>query len=207
VKITRLGRSRPLVSITSGTTGTDTGSSGSVITSTGSNGETYWGPNVATITSNGSNTLTGPFVNVVSGSGVAFGAASNTLTISSTGVGGGTTVDPLNATGLVKFSGTLDSTINADQNDYNPSGLHTITTIRFTSFTANRTITGINAGTSGEILILVNNTGFSLLLPNESTSSSANNRFRSPNAATHTVRQQGSVLLIYLATRWCIVAA
>lgn len=120
---------------------------------------------------------------------------------------GSSSLDPLIAPGRVQFSGEIVSTVNADQNDFAPTDLHNKASIRFTSFSANRTITGIDAGSSGDLLILVNNTSFSLLLPNESGSSVAANRFRSPNAATHTVRQQGSALLVYLGGRWCVIAA
>ena len=86
MKITRdVPYTRPRVSLTSVTTGGDSGPSGHVLTSVGSNGSTAWGSNVAIITSNGSNALTGPFVNFASGSGVSFSAASNTLTISASG--------------------------------------------------------------------------------------------------------------------------
>lgn len=50
-----------------------------------------WQPRsaVLNITSNASNTLTNPFINLVSGSGIAFAAASNTLTIINSAQGGG----------------------------------------------------------------------------------------------------------------------
>lgn len=123
--------------------------------------------------------------------------------------GGGATLAPtsLTAAGLFKLSNEITSTVNADQNDYAPTNIHARSLIRFTSFTANRSITGIDAGTTGEVLVLVNNTSFSLLLPNESGSSVAANRFRCPNAATHTIRQSGSALLVYAGGRWCVIAA
>jgi len=115
-----------------------------------------------------------------------------------TGVGSGS--------GELNAVGETVSTVDANQNDYNPTNLHTIDILRFTSFTAARTITGLNAGTSGEMLILVNNTGQNLVLPHESASSSANNRFAGPGAATVTVRAAGSVMLVYANTRWRILA-
>ena len=149
-----------------------------------------------------SNGVVGPF-----GSG---SLTDHTHAVTGSGAtGGGATVEPttLTAAGLLKWNAGITSSINADQNDFNPGSLHAITSIRFDSFTANRTITGINAGATGEVLILQNNTAFSLLLPNESASSSASNRFRSPNAATHTVRQGGSAMLVYIGGRWCVIAA
>lgn len=147
--------------------------------------------------------------------GVKWAAAAGGLTdhthavTGSGATGGGAALAPTSLTpsGLVKFTGTIDSTVNTNQNDFNPASLHAVTSIRFTSFTADRTVTGINAGTTGEVLILVNNTNSNLLLPNESGSSAAANRFRCPAAGTYTVRGQGSVLLMYLAGRWCVIAA
>lgn len=123
--------------------------------------------------------------------------------------GGGDSLAPatLNATGLVMHSGRTTATIDADQNDYSPANLHAIGLLYLNSFTANRTFTGLNAGTEGEMLIIQNNTGFSLLLAHESASSSAGNRFRCPNATTHTIRQRGSALLVYIQGRWCVIAA
>ena len=86
MKITRdVPYTRPRVNLTSLTTGGDSGPSGHVLTSSGSNGASAWGSNVALITANGSNQLTGPFVNFASGSGVTFAVASNTLTIATSG--------------------------------------------------------------------------------------------------------------------------
>jgi hypothetical protein len=132
-------------------------------------------------------------------------------THAATGVGatgGGATLSPetLNAAGLFTMNDHIVSTVNADQNDYAPTGIHTKTLIRFDSFTANRTVTGISAGVTGEVLILINNTAFSLLLPYESASSTAANRFRNPAAGTVTVRAFGGVFLIYLNSRWSTLA-
>ena len=95
MKVTKLGQGRPLVSLTTLSSGSTTNGateqpapSGQVLTSTGSNA-VAWASNVAIITANGSNALTGPFVNFQSGSGVSFATASNTLTISATGGGSG----------------------------------------------------------------------------------------------------------------------
>jgi hypothetical protein len=97
MKLTREGKTRPLISLTSYTSGSGDAPSGQVIVSTGSNGGTAWGSNVSHIYSNGSNHLAGPFVNFQSGSNIIFSVASNTLTISSTG--GGSVGDFLTTTG------------------------------------------------------------------------------------------------------------
>lgn len=123
--------------------------------------------------------------------------------------GGGATINAptLNGTGLVIAGGIITSTIDADQNDYAPTGIHTKSIIYFTSLTANRTLTGITAGTEGERLVLQNNTALSLLLAHESASSSANNRFRNPNGGTITIRQRGTMELEYIQGRWCSFGA
>jgi hypothetical protein len=160
----------------------------------GEDGELHAKDSSGTVTALGSSGSLTDHTHAVTGSGAT---------------GGGATVSPttLSPSGIVAFTGGITSSINADQNDFNPGSLHAISWIYFDSLTANRTITGINAGTSGELLFLQNNTAFSLLLAHESASSSANNRFRSPNGATHTIRQRGSALCIYIQSRWCIVAA
>lgn len=77
----------------------------------------------------------------------------------------------------VAFSGDISpSQITANQNDYNPSGLSTASTLRINSDAA-RDITGLQGGADGRI-ILVHNTGsFSITIKNSSASSSAANRF------------------------------
>jgi hypothetical protein len=89
MKITREDRTRPLITLTSGTGGAGGAPSGQVPISTGSNGGVAFGSNVSHIYSNGSNHLLGPFVNFASGAGIAFAVSSNTLTISATGGGSG----------------------------------------------------------------------------------------------------------------------
>jgi hypothetical protein len=124
MKITQIGRVRPVLGVSSlgagggGIEGPGVGAlgfptSGTIPTSTGSN-TWAWGSNVAIITSNGSNTLVGPFISLLSGTGIAFAAASNSLTISSTVVGGGggggaAATDPTIPTGGTLYDGSTTS--------------------------------------------------------------------------------------------------
>jgi hypothetical protein len=124
VKVTRLGRSRPLVNVT--TIGSNPGTSGEVITSTGSNGTTYWGPNVATITADGSNAVQGPFVNFASGSNILFSIASNTLSIHSTG-GGAAIAAGSNSTRVREVPTIGSSTTLWSPFDHAHDGIGTIT--------------------------------------------------------------------------------
>jgi hypothetical protein len=121
VKVTEIRRVRPVQGVSTiaggggGISGTGESGlfppSGSIPVASGSN-TWSWGSNVAIITSNGSNQLVGPFVNIASGTGIAFSAASNTLTITNTGVpgppGSGGSSDPTIPSGGTLYNG--DST-------------------------------------------------------------------------------------------------
>ena len=88
MKVARFGRVRPALTASEFFGSITAGPPGQALQSIGSN-TVSWGSNVAIITSNASNALLGPYVNFQSGSGIAFAAASNTLTISATASGGG----------------------------------------------------------------------------------------------------------------------
>lgn len=95
MKITQLGRTRPLLSVTGMLSGGGSvGGEGTVPTSNGSNGVS-WASNIQLITADASNKLRGPFINFASGSNVVFtfdgmvgSTPSNTLRIHSTGGSG-----------------------------------------------------------------------------------------------------------------------
>lgn len=111
--------------------------------------------------------------------------------------------------GMVNFHGSISVSIDADQNDWNPTGIGHAFEVQIGGLTANRTITGIsNAGVvaNGQLLWIHNNSSFSIILAYESASSSAVNRFRLPGAVNLTVRAHGSVLLVYTTSRWRAVA-
>lgn len=75
------------------------------------------------------------------------------------------------------WSGIITPTqISSDQNDYNPSGLATASTLRLSS-DISRAITGIVASTQGKILVLENVGASDITLTNASASSAASNRF------------------------------
>jgi hypothetical protein len=150
MKITALANTRPLLTLTGEVAGSfgGVGPSGQVPTSNGSN-VVAWGSNVAIITSNSSNALLGPFVNFASGAGIAFGAASNTLTISATGTGGG------GGGGSSHYSPwNLPNSPNGSDREGSSAGALTGATDRasVTSSVANGLISVVKAGATGDRL-------------------------------------------------------
>lgn len=88
-----------------------------------------------------------------------------------------------NATTLVQGSSSFALTgdispaqITADQNDYNPTGLSTASTLRLSSDAA-RNVTGLAGGSDGRIIIVHNVGAQNIVLKDESVSSTAGNRF------------------------------
>lgn len=135
MKITRLGPTRPAVSIGSiiggGSTPGATESPappGHVPTSTGSN-SVSWGSNVGTITVNGTTLVRGPFVNFANGSNTTVtvdqvgSAASNTIRIHATG---GAASFGSNATHVAEVSSGGASSDSARMDHYH-AGIATVT--------------------------------------------------------------------------------
>lgn len=76
--------------------------------------------------------------------------------------------------------------ITSDQNDYNPTGLSTANRIRLNSDQDGRSLTGLQGGADGRIVVLENIGSFVINLTNQSSSSASANRFynhRSTNIA------------------------
>lgn len=125
------------------------------------------------------------------------------------GSGGWELMNPLaNSTGsssTFSLSGTISpAQITSDQNDYNPTGLSSATTVRLTS-DAVRAITGLAGGATGRIVILHNVGSYGITLPDESGSSAAANRFAM--TTNFTLMADQSVTLQYDATsqRWRVL--
>jgi hypothetical protein len=79
--------------------------------------------------------------------------------------------------GRIDLAGDISPpALTASVNDYNPTGLSTASTIRF-SGNAIWSITGLQGGADGRLLTLYNVGGFATIFPNESSSSTAGNRF------------------------------
>lgn len=97
------------------------------------------------------------------------------------------------------------SQITADQNNYDPTSLSTSSVLRLSS-DAERTITGLAGGSDGRIIVVTNVGSNNIILADESSSSTAANRFALPAAIT--IGADGSVVLQYDATssRWRVIA-
>jgi len=94
--------------------------------------------------------------------------------------------------------------ITASQNDYNPSGLLTASTLRLSS-DASRNITGLVGGSDGRVVFILNVGTNAIVLTNADVLSSAANRFQF--SANITLNADQSAVLQYDATssRWrCI---
>jgi len=131
------------------------------------------------------------------------GTDGQVLTADASIVGGLKWATPANAR-----TGAASAAPATSQNDYNPSGLGTAAVLEVNP-SASLQITGLQAGSAGDRLTLVNSsTDYLLVLPHESGSSSASNRIASPQvgAAASFVLPGDCLQLVYSGSRWRVVA-
>lgn len=95
------------------------------------------------------------------------------------------------------------SQITGNQNDYSPG---TGDIVRLSSDAA-RNITGISAGTDGEVRVLVNVGSFTITLVHQSTSSTAANRFLVSFGADYLLAANAAAVIMYDGTtsRWRVI--
>lgn len=91
------------------------------------------------------------------------------------GTAGVSAVDALTAN-IALTADISPAQITVDQNDYDPTGLATASTLRLSS-DASRNLTGLAGGADGRVVIIHNIGAFGLVLKDESASSAAANRF------------------------------
>jgi hypothetical protein len=91
--------------------------------------------------------------------------------------------------------------ITADQNDYNPTGLSTASTLRLSS-DASRNITGLAGGADGRIFVLHNVGANAIVLKDESASSTAGNRFALYSDITLAADQVALLQYDSTSSRW-----
>jgi hypothetical protein len=95
--------------------------------------------------------------------------------------------------------------ITANQNDYNPTGVATASVLQLSS-DASRNITGLAGGAEGRVVSLINIGSQPIVLPDESTSSSAANRFALGSNLTVTAKQAAMLRYDGTAARWRMIA-
>jgi hypothetical protein len=113
---------------------------------------------------------------------------------------------PIQTSGKVIFGTSISpAAIGADQNDYSPTGLLTSSGMRISASGAARNITGLAAGTGGQLMLVHNIGALDIVLKDESASSTAANRF-ALNADV-TLKADQSTLLQYDGTssRWRVI--
>ena len=114
-------------------------------------------------------------------------------------VGGGANVA---VAGTFALSGDISpSQITADQNDYNPTGLSSASTLRLTS-DASRNVTGLQGGADGRVLVLHNVGSNNIVLKDDSASSTAGNRFALSADITLGVDQAAVLQYDSTSSRW-----
>lgn len=100
------------------------------------------------------------------------------------------------------------STLASSNNDVAFSTGNRTSYVRIASQTAAFTITGLAGGYSGKMLTIYNSSGKTMILKNESTSSSASNRIVNSTGTSLYIDDKGSVTLLYSGTdsRWIVTA-
>jgi len=104
--------------------------------------------------------------------------------------------------------GIAPASIGADQNDYSPTGLADATSIRLTASGAYN-ITGLAGGVGGRMMILHNASAFKLTIVNESSASTAANRFLHTSAQNLVLNPDQNCELQYcgVCSRWRVTGA
>ncbi len=120
--------------------------------------------------------------------------------------GDGANIDTI--LGNLNLAGDISPTqITSNQNDYNPTGLSTASTLRLSS-DAVRSITGLAGGADGRVIIIHNIGSYDIILAHESTLSAEGNRFTLLATDNLYIPSSGNCMLRYDATssRWRVVA-
>ena len=121
----------------------------------------------------------------------------------------GTFPNPTVSKSSTSFALTADispSQITANQNDYNPTGLSTASTLRINSDAA-RDITGLQGGADGRLVIIHNIGGFAITLKDESGSSSAANRFALSADVSIGIDQSAMLQYDTTSSRWRMIGS
>ena len=106
--------------------------------------------------------------------------------------------------GIIRDADLTPAQLTSDKNDYNPKHLSRATTLRLSS-DAIRNITGLDGGDGNRILYVRNIGNYNIVLKNNSTKSSASNRFKF--TGDYTLAPNGLCALQYDSTlfRWGVL--
>jgi hypothetical protein len=107
--------------------------------------------------------------------------------------------------GLILTGIVAPPQITANQNDYNPTGAATAVVLQVSS-DASRTVTGLAGGAEGRVVSLINIGSQPIVLADESTSSSAANRFALGAGLTVAAKQAAMLRYDGAAARWRLIA-
>jgi hypothetical protein len=107
--------------------------------------------------------------------------------------------------GLILTGIVAPPQITANQNDYNPTGAATAAVLQVSS-DASRTVTGLAGGAEGRVVSLINIGSQPIVLADESTSSSAANRFALGAGLTVAAKQAAMLRYDGAAARWRLIA-
>lgn len=131
--------------------------------------------------------------------GVTLTATGNNIIMSSTGTLFNTKADFQNA--FLLSSDASPTQITANQNDYNPATLATVSRLRLDASAA-WDITGLQGGADGRVIVIDNIGSFAITLKNSDTGSSSANRFLF--TADLVLAANESVTLVYdgTSTKW-----
>ncbi len=97
------------------------------------------------------------------------------------------------------------SQITSNQNDYNPAGIASASVLNLYS-DASRTVTGLAGGAEGRVIALINTGTQTILLLNESASSTAANRFALGSDLTIGAKRAAILRYDGTAARWYMIA-
>jgi hypothetical protein len=112
---------------------------------------------------------------------------------------------------ITDYTGTSASVISpaqitSDQDNYNPTGFLTSTVVRLSGDNGLRAITGLAAGTDGQIITLMNVGSYMIYFPQDHPDSSAANRFTG-NGSDYKLYPGKSCKVLYdlTSTKWRII--
>lgn len=112
----------------------------------------------------------------------------------------------LKANSAIKFAGSIAPAglTSNPTNDYNPTGIHT-SFILAISATNPLTLTGINAGTDGEMHMLFNSGATTITIAHDVTSTAANRFYTSTPSGNIGLLALESMLIVYYNSRWHVI--